>query len=236
MSVAGVQWLTAREIAERLGRSKRRVLQWTSDGCPHMAGERDGRECQLYDLDQVRAWLSDKGLEVPEAEPEAGAPVEARSADREVPVDAQEWATISAQLWQTLSGLMGKASNIGERDPAGAQKLMVSIKHTLGELRAIEELRYKQSEREGKLIERSKAREILESQAGMFVSDLSSLEIDIPRKILESLGDNRGEWPEGTGLLRVLGQISRRMIDELRERRASLIEKAISEIDSEAAA
>lgn len=232
----GTSELTAAELAELIGRTKRRVLQWAGEGCPCTMGKRGGRECQLFDTTQVREWLASKGRAIPEAIAEQDEPVEPGPVSTEAGEGPPDWDKISTQLESSLKKMLDKVEKSSGADPAGTQKLMQAIKQTAGELRGVEEMRYKQSERERRHIDRTVAAEILESQAAMFVADLGSLESDMPRAIVEAIGQNPEGFADETAMLRTLGQVTRKQIDKLRDRRASMIERGLSEIGKGAAA
>lgn len=234
--------MTAVEIARRYGRSKRCVLQWARQGCPHIEGEREGRECQLYDPQEVRAWLASRGLSLREASPAAEKNARTGSAPprqeaRRSPALAEdaEWESVAGRLTSTLDDLLSQSSSmIGEdSDPGGMQKLASSIKHILGELRSIQELRFKAAERSKQYVERSKVREILAAQGSMFAQDLGGLAADLPRHAVGVLIDS-GCNLSREDLTRLISHSAECVVEALRDRRATIIDRAIAAVEGEA--
>lgn len=224
---------TAAEVARALGRkNKRVVLKWCEGegGCPHDTGSKRGGTCFLFNLDEVKSWLAEKGLDVlkPE-EPTAALPFSASGDDAAV----GSLAVFTADGQFDWDAIIGKATakllEVAEsqRDAQTKQRLTQAFKNASSELRALVDAKHKSEERAGKFIERVKAEEIVIAEAAMFVADLDSLATDLPRQIIADLDAAKVDRADAGQAARVLAETVRRATDVIRRRRAESIRRQL---------
>lgn len=237
--------LSAVEVAQQFGKSKRAVLQWASLGCPSTTGKRAGRECRLFTLEEVRLWLRTTGRDVPgselfKAEPAstdaAAAPEPATAAAIALPaagIAGVDWPNMSRQLGRLLDTMLAKQPSTAG-DFAAMQRLATALKNTLTELRALEEADLRRQERAGKWVDRIKAAGIMADAARQFASDLETLAADLPQAVLQALEGPGVDRTDGTATARVLTQAVRHTVDNIRARRAESIRRALEALEQAA--
>jgi hypothetical protein len=235
--------LSAVEVAQQFGKSKRAVLQWASLGCPSTTGKRAGRECRLFTLEEVRLWLRTTGRDVPGSElftppqPQtlAAEPTQA-AAGIVLPaagIAGVDWPNMSRQLGRLLDTMLAKQPSTAG-DFAAMQRLATALKNTLTELRALEEADLRRQERAGKWVDRIKAAGIMADAARQFASDLETLAADLPQAVLQALEGPDVNRNDGTATARVLTQAVRHTVDNIRARRAESIRRALEALEQAA--
>lgn len=213
--------LPAAEVAKALGRkSKRVVLTWVALGLPHDVARGRGGTRFLFNLDEVKAFLAEQGLDVVK---DTGPELPFEADEEEGAVDLESLLVLTDDGHLDWDAIIAKA---GDQLLNPQTKQTQAFKYASSELRALAEARHKADERAKKFIPRATVEEVVIEEAAMFTADLDALATELPRQIIADLAASRVDHSDNAQVARVLAETVRRATDAVRRRRAGSIRRA----------
>jgi hypothetical protein len=212
--------LSALQVGQRLGKSKRQVHNWALAGCPHDTVTTKRGSERRFRIDEVRRWAMDKGY----IEPESTGP------DLFDEPEAMTFAELATALRRRISSMLRQRD---ESTATQAREWATAAAKLSGELRQVEQRIFELQVREGAYIDRGAAGRLLAELTRMVAGLLDTIAVDLADGVAMALaGDGLVDAERIDACKRVCAITVRETVDDRRRRAAEQIEAAVKRLEA----